>query len=46
MRGGMPAGALVLLADDFTNSGSTLFGGAEIIRKHAAGPVKVAASTT
>jgi phosphoribosylpyrophosphate synthetase len=30
-------------ADDFTNSGSTLFGGAEIIRKHAGGNNRVAA---
>ena len=33
-REGFPAGSFVLLADDFTNSGSTLFGGARIIRKH------------
>lgn len=36
-----PADAFVLLADDFTNSGSTLFGGAEIIRRHADGKVRV-----
>lgn len=29
----IPAGARVLIADDFTNSGSTLFGGASIVRK-------------
>ena len=42
-QGGFPPGALVLLADDFTNSGSTLFGGAEIIRKHQqqAGTIQV-----
>jgi hypothetical protein len=33
----------VLLADDFTNSGSTLFGGAAIIRRHAEPGVHVAA---
>jgi len=38
-----PAGTFVLLADDFTNSGSTLFGGAEVIRTHADGAIKVCA---
>jgi hypoxanthine phosphoribosyltransferase len=37
------ASSHVLLADDFTNSGSTLFGGADIIRKHAEPGVHVAA---
>jgi phosphoribosylpyrophosphate synthetase len=41
MTSGFPGGAFVLLADDFTNSGSTLFGGAEIIRRHAKGKVSV-----
>ena len=41
MMSGFPKGAFVLLADDFTNSGSTLFGGAEIIRRHAKGKVTV-----
>ncbi|EOD37629.1 hypothetical protein EMIHUDRAFT_225187 [Emiliania huxleyi CCMP1516] len=36
-------GTFVLLADDFTNSGSTLFGGAEVIRTHADGAIKVCA---
>ena len=40
-KGGFASGAFVLLADDFTNSGSTLFGGAEIIRKHADGKIHV-----
>mmetsp|Transcript_38336 Transcript_38336/g.124701 ORF Transcript_38336/g.124701 Transcript_38336/m.124701 type:complete len:533 (+) Transcript_38336:58-1656(+) len=38
-----PPGTFVLLADDFTNSGSTLFGGAEVIRTHADGAIKVCA---
>lgn len=42
----LPDGASVLLADDFTNSGSTLFGGAEIIKKRAAGAITVAAYVT
>jgi len=42
-EGQLPAGSYVLIADDFTNSGSTLFGGAKIIRKLSGGPVTVAA---
>ena len=45
-RAGFPAGAFVLLADDFTNSGSTLFGGAQIIRRHAEGDMTVCAYVT
>mmetsp|Transcript_27495 Transcript_27495/g.83656 ORF Transcript_27495/g.83656 Transcript_27495/m.83656 type:complete len:449 (+) Transcript_27495:107-1453(+) len=39
----IPGSSYVLLADDFTNSGSTLFGGAKVIRKHAEPSVHVAA---
>ena len=38
--------AFVLLADDFTNSGSTLFGAGTIVRKHALGPMAVASFVT
>ncbi len=40
-----PPAAYVLLSDDFTNSGSTLFGGAQIIRNHASAgaPLRVVA---
>lgn len=38
-----PDNAQVLIADDFTNSGSTLFGGANIIRKHAGSGISVSA---
>jgi len=41
-----PAGSHVLIADDFTNSGGTLFKGAEIIRGNADGKIKVAAFVT
>lgn len=37
------ASSHILLADDFTNSGSTLFGGAAIIRRHAEPGAHVAA---
>ena len=33
----LPDGARVLIPDDFTNSGSTLFGAGTIVRNHAAG---------
>lgn len=39
----LPDGAAVLVPDDFTNSGSTLFGAGSIIRKHASGTLNVAA---
>lgn len=42
----IPASCHVLLADDFTNSGTTLFGGAAIIRVHAEPGVYVAAYVT
>uniref|UniRef100_A0A7S0PYE9 Ribose-phosphate pyrophosphokinase N-terminal domain-containing protein n=1 Tax=Coccolithus braarudii TaxID=221442 RepID=A0A7S0PYE9_9EUKA len=41
-----PDGASVLIADDFTNSGSTLFGGAAIIRRHSTGSLRVRAYVT
>ena len=44
--GKFPEGSFVLLADDFTNSGSTLFGGAEIIRRNAASKIEVHAYVT
>ena len=41
-RESLPSGAVVLLVDDFTNSGSTLFGGASILKKKCtSGGVKV-----
>jgi len=39
----LPAGSRVLIVDDFTNSGSTLFGGANIVRKRCQGQVHVSA---
>ena len=46
-RDSLPAGSVVLIPDDFTNSGSTLFGGAAIVRRLAAGgQVNVAAFVT
>jgi len=39
----LPEGATVLIADDFTNSGSTLFGGADIIRKSGGRDLTVSA---
>jgi hypothetical protein len=39
----IPAGSHVLIPDDFTNSGSTLFGGATIVRSHIQGEATVAA---
>jgi len=42
----LPASASVLIPDDFTNSGSTLFGAGTIVRKHAAGSLTVAAFVT
>jgi len=42
-RESLPTGANILIPDDFTNSGSTLFGGASIVRKHVAGPCTVGA---
>jgi len=33
----------VLIPDDFTNSGSTLFGGGKIVKSKLAGPAKIAA---
>ena len=36
-RESIPAGSQVLIPDDFTNSGSTLFGGATIVRKKMGG---------
>merc|ERR1712083_894113 len=41
-----PDGAYVLIADDFTNSGGTLFGGATIVRSHASADVTVGAFVT
>jgi len=35
-RAALPDGARVLIADDFTNSGGTLLGAAEIVRSHCA----------
>ena len=35
LQGKLPDNSTVLIADDFTNSGSTIFGGAEIVRSHA-----------
>mmetsp|Transcript_50047 Transcript_50047/g.108450 ORF Transcript_50047/g.108450 Transcript_50047/m.108450 type:complete len:501 (+) Transcript_50047:197-1699(+) len=46
MASSFPHGSRVLIADDFTNSGSTLFGGADIIRRHAQGEVHVSAYVT
>lgn len=43
VREALPSGAHVLIVDDFTNSGSTLFGGATILKKKAEGAVKVSA---
>jgi len=40
-REALPAGARVLIVDDFTNSGSTLFGGATVLKKRASEDVKV-----
>ena len=42
----LPDGAQVLVPDDFTNSGSTLFGAGTIIRKHSGGTMSVAAFVT
>ena len=42
----LPAGSSVLIPDDFTNSGSTLFGAATIVRKHALGPMAVSSFVT
>ena len=49
MRAGeLPDGARVLIADDFTNSGSTLFGAADILKKKTApgATVRPATATT
>ncbi len=43
VRAQLPADANVLIADDFTNSGSTLFGAAQIVRKLASGSIEVGA---
>ena len=42
-RASIPAGSQCLIPDDFTNSGSTLFGGATIVRRHIQGDATVAA---
>jgi len=39
----LPAGSRIVIVDDFTNSGSTLFGGARIVRKRSSGKVHVSA---
>jgi len=39
----LPTGSQIVIVDDFTNSGSTLFGGADIVRKRSAGKVTVSA---
>ena len=39
----LPDGSQVLIADDFTNSGSTLLGGAAIVRKRAGAGTSVSA---
>ncbi|KAL1523575.1 hypothetical protein AB1Y20_018511 [Prymnesium parvum] len=41
LQGRIPDKSTVLIADDFTNSGSTIFGGAEIVRSHAGADVTV-----
>jgi phosphoribosylpyrophosphate synthetase len=45
-RESLPTGSTILIPDDFTNSGSTLFGGASIVRKHVQGTCKVGAFVT
>jgi len=42
----LPANAQVLIPDDFTNSGGTLFGAGTIVRKHAEGDMSVSAFVT
>jgi len=45
-RSELPAKSHILIPDDFTNSGSTLFGGAGIVRQHVSGDCKVGAFVT
>lgn len=42
----LPAGSNILIPDDFTNSGSTLFNGASTVKKHTQGPCIVHAFVT